>query len=341
MRKTIFTALVTLLVMLAVVSCDSSLTGENGDGLVTLSVNTGDIAGISRSITDTQAKKEANFVEVIFEGSDSVYYRAAGYQGAKLKVKVPAGTYDNTNTLILIGKKGDGTLLAFGTATNAVTVGGANPSDPTINLTATSIETKISAAAGTNFVITTTNINAVNTAFTTEINNGILFDDDATSSCFQVPTGVIAATYTDGIKVTLGLTTANFSVLGDRIIVQASSTPVKFTPITGDSPAINPITGSVKPVAAGDFSSGAIEFAFNTTTDEGKYSITFDFPVVGYDNTVVVGTGTEPLTWHIRGGTEPGYDFGGTKDAINDTVPLRVTATLSKAKFGIIANPGH
>ena len=337
MRKTFVAALVTLLVMLALVTCDNIPTGQkSGDGLVTLSVNTGGTVGNSRSITDTSAKAAANYVEVIFKGSDNVYYRAAGYQGAKLKVKVPAGTYDDTNTLILIGKKSDGTLLAFGTATNSVTVGGSNPSDPTIDFAADSIETKISAASGTDLVFT---VPSAFSAFTpTEIIGGILFDDDATSACFQVPTGVIAATYTEGIEVKLSLTTADFSTLGDRIIVQSSTNPVKFTSISG-SPAISPITGSVKPTT--DMSDGAIEFGFNTTTTEGKYSITFDFPVVGYDATTVTGTGTDPLTWHIRGGTEPGYDFGGTDNAINDTVPLRVTTNLTKAKFGIIANPGQ
>jgi len=333
MRKTFVTALIALLVMLAV-SCDNVNTGQNDDGLVTLNVNTGGTAG-SRSITDTQAKDTADYVEVIFK-SGSDYYRANGYQGANLKVKVPAGTYDNSNTLILIGKKSDGTLLAFGTATTTVTVGPGEAPDPTITLSASSIETNISAGTGTDFVITNTNIVAVNPAFTTTVvNNGVFFD--GTTACFQVPTGVVATTYPDGIEVTLGLTNADFSTLGDRIKVQSSANPVKFTPI-GSSPPINPITGSVKPTT--DLSAGEIEFAFNTTTTEGKYAITFDFPVVGYSLAWSAGKGSQPLTWHIKAGTEPSYDFGGDT-AENETVPLIVVNNPTEPTFGIIVKPGH
>jgi len=338
MRKTFVTAVVALLAVLALASCDNIQTGQNGDGLVTLSVNTGDIAGNSRSITDPLAKKEANYVEVIFEGTDGLYYRANGYQGAKLKVKVPAGKYNEDNTLILIGRRSDGTLLAFGTAdATGVTVGGSNPLDPTIDLTATSIVTKISAALDTNFKIT---VPAAFTAFSqTIIESGVLYDDAAATTCFQVPTGVVPGTYTTGIGVVLSLTNADFTTLGDRIIIPGATPidPVTITPI--DSPALTLVTGSTKPTT-GDMSDGKIEFAFYTTATEGRYSITFDIPVVGYSDAYTAGTGTQPLTWHIKGGTEPNYDFGGDF-AINETVPLRVTTAPTKAKFGIIVNPGH
>jgi hypothetical protein len=340
MRKTFVMALIALLVMLAFSSCDGILTEDNGDGLVTLSVNTGKTEGISRTITDPLAKQEANYVEVIFK--DTVgggYYRANGYQGAKLKVKVPAGTYNNTNTLILIGKKSDGTLLAFGTSdATGVTVGGASdPLDPTIEFTATSIVTKISADTGTNFVIDTTNI--TNPLFPiATINSGVFYDDDPNTACFQVPTGVSIAA---GIKATLNLTGANFAGLGDRIIINPTSPattidPVTITPV-GDPASVITLTAAGATPKSGDMVDGKIEFAFNTTT-ESRCSITFDIPVVGYDGVTVVGNGTAPLTWHIRGGTEPGYDFKGT---FNDTVPLRVTTNPTSAKFGIIANPGH
>ena len=138
MKKTIITALIALLIVLAFASCEGFFSEpgaeqtqytytEDGEQLVTVKVNTGGTAG-SRSLTDALARSEAIYVEVIFkytdpDTTDTTYYRADGYYGPTLKVKIPVASYDpadnidnpfGNDAIILIGKKSDGTLLATG-----------------------------------------------------------------------------------------------------------------------------------------------------------------------------------------------------------------------------------
>jgi hypothetical protein len=340
MRKTFVVVLIALLVMLAV-SCDSNLAGENDDGLVTLSIDTGGLAG-SRSITDTQAKKEANNVEVIVKGIDNKFYRATGLRDDPITLRVPPGIYNNTNTLLLIGRRSDGTLLAVGTATNTVTLPYAAGADK-LTLTATSLTTTLTAGAvGCNFVIDPTSVPAADhPAFypnsTSVLDKGVFLDDDSTP-CFQVPTGIVVPADPDDnepIKASLTIVNSSLATIGNRIIVvpKAKTTdpdPVKFTPVNG--PAINPINVTT------DMSTGKIAFEFNTSTTPGKYRITFFIPVVGFSSTYEDGTGTKPLTWHIQGGTEAGSDFGDTdfiETATKEGVPLLVTDTPKTPKYSL------
>jgi len=86
-------------------------------------------------------------------------------------------------------------------------------------------------------------------------------------------------------------------------------------------PSITPTVTSIS-----DFSTGKIEFAFDTSDTEGEYKITFDLQVVGFSTANYKGT--TPLTWHIKGGTDFGNDYGDTdtlKTATREGVPLIVT----------------
>jgi hypothetical protein len=122
MKKTILTAFVALLVMLAV-SCDNipGQKPDTEDGFVTLSISTGGTAG-GRSLSHALALGAANHIEVIFR-KDTVpvsntykYYRAHGYLIEQLKVKIPTGTYQADDAILLIGLENgtDHTLLATG-----------------------------------------------------------------------------------------------------------------------------------------------------------------------------------------------------------------------------------
>lgn len=326
MRKAIVTALIALTVMLALVSCDGILTGQDADGLVTLSVNTGGTAGNSRSLTDALAHGNANFVEVIFV-SGSKYYRAQGYLGQIITIKVPTDSYNATNAVLLIGKKGDGTLLATGVPHTSTAVPGVSE----IVFDVTALVADISTT-GSAFVVDTTSgsypDSLADQGFTPAKIKGLLFEEDTDSVCFKVPIN------TDGIKVSLtigGLT----SIGTNAIIVAATGDATKYpdsvtftpigsapsSPIDGNAATVTPAIGSVVPA------SGAFEILFDST-GAGQYIITFDIPVVGFGQTTT-GIGSALLTWYIRGGTESGRaDHGaltGPLDNPAEGVPLLVT----------------
>ena len=336
MRKTIVIALVALLVMLAVASCDNSGFGLGADRLVTLSVNTGGTAGNSRSITDTSAKAEANTIEVIVK-SGTEYYRAVGRKGDDISLRVPAGTYNNTNTLLLIGRK-DGTLLAIGTATNAVTLPWTS-GDKTLTLTATSLTTTLTAGvSGCNFVIDASSVDSTDfPLFAGKLDKGSVND----GPCFQVPTGFndpAYSNYVNGIKASLTFNNTNLASIGTNIIVKSTANQVKFTPFVTGMPAINPIVTSIS-----NFGAGKIAFEFDTTT-AGEYRITFDLQVVGFSEDYVAGRGTEPLTWHIKGGTDTGVDYGddgSLKTATREGVPLIVTDAPTSQSYSLPGTIGY
>jgi len=343
MRKTIFTALVTLLVMLAV-SCDNGL-GANklDDGMVTLSIRSdGPIdlpdvvttgvtnnlpanvpTGISRSLTTANAQAKKAYVEVIFKSKDStpLYYRAAGpYKvvtgGIDLKVKVKKDT--GYNALILIGSD-DGTLLATGQPKGTVDVS----DDTTVTFYVNALKSNISPVTVTtgsvdpDFVIDTNGNwgSSVATIATNKFNNG----PNDFKPCFLAPASSasgkdIKATLTIHGFGTFTADSVSFSGTGPAIFVKTAPT-VTFTPV-GSAPAITP--SLITPAASSAIgTTGKIEFSFATTT-AGQYEITFKIPVVGFATDVPGG-----LTWNIRGGTASALDFTGT--GFEDAIALLVT----------------
>jgi len=346
MRKTIFTALVTLLVMLAVVSCDNTLGADKSvytdDGLVALTITTGE-AGNIRSLTAALAHEQATYVEVIFKsGSPVKYYRSEGFYsegGLNLTVHVPADTYNSSNAVMLIGRKSDATLLATGYPTAAVTV----PTNLSIKFTVTSLTADISAKtlASSSFKIenltgTPTTTPAITTAYLDGTN---IFDEtNASSVCFQVP----PSTTNIGASLTIGGLTntgANIFVIPKAIATDPEPAKIKFIGI-GSAPVITPTLSAPLTEAAVGATGKNISFIFSSTT-VGKYIITFDVPVVGFSSEVSTPTGTPAREWHIRGGTnsnlgQPDYlgqtTTSGTPPVIDPTkradeegVPLIVT----------------
>jgi hypothetical protein len=329
MRKTIFTALVTLLVMLAVVSCDSSLTvpgagkaeyTEDGERLVTLKVNTLGTAG-NRSLTNGYAKDAADYMEVIFT-KNGKYYRAGGSL-TSLSVTIPTGTYDVTDAIMLIGRAKDKLLLATGELAASTPV---TKTTPTIGFTVTSLNTNLALSGTTSFVIDessgTPAINVISGKFT---ESGITKEgvwNGGTLDCFQVPTstaGISASLTISGFKNTTA------------IVNVASGNKVEFTQEYGTTADISDPTGVTfafgtgTPVPVG---SGRISFNFTTST-VGGYKISFEIPVQGF------GTAAKGLVWNICGGTKGGQDFVGSEEnsvmliVVAEPAPTLVTIPIT------------
>jgi len=331
---------------MAVVSCDSGIqqAGVDEDGLVTVNISTGEAAGNSRSLTTALAKTEANYVEVIFEikVEDSTpgptvtkYYRAEGYNGTDLKIKIPAGIYPSTTTvsnltttntaLILIGRKSDKTLLATGVISTPVTV----TTGTTITFTVTALKIDTSPSASSSFNIDetsgTTRIDTV-AGWVGETKSG-LYGEEAL--CFQVPfstTGITGQLTIDG----LGTTGAYINVV-DGTTFSPAVTPVTFKQNYGTTSAITAtlvtpsgITTTV-PKPIGTAATNQIEFTFASGGNYAEYTIIFDIPVVGFSK--ATGSGSVAREWHIRGGTDEGQpDFSeGSLDDANEGVGIIVT----------------
>ena len=332
MRKTICTALVTLLVMLAA-SCN---TGDKpDDGLVTLSIRSDrpidlpDVVtasvtnslpanvpqGISRSLTTTDAHSKAAYVEVIFKHTDGTYFQKADYFDIAnpledFKISVKGGTYNTNQAIMLIGTM-DGTLLATGVPSAGITV----PTVTSITFNVTSLTSNISAvtipavasppapaaipAIPPDFSID----NPVDTAFsgkTTATDKFVIPEVAGKHPCFQVPK--------DTTDIEASLTINGLTDSSSNIIVSAVPT-VKFLPT---SPTITYTITT--PASTGSAIGTTKQLAFKfTTTGVGQYRITFDIPVYGFaEKGTAAGKVPNGITWHIKGGTKPGWDVTGT-----------------------------
>jgi len=295
MRKLFVT--VTLLVMLAV-SCENGSVAEkaeyteDGERLVTLKVNIDGAAG-SRSLSNASAKEDADFVEVIFK-KGTTFYRATGYYGESLSIKLPKASYPVTDAVILIGKKNtsDYTLLAIAALDDTLDL--TSSSSTAINFTVvSSLTAALSAAADSPaFVIT-------DTGFWGSTSAGISKNGKyGAVPSFQVPKQA-------GINASL--TIGGFPT-GPVLKSAASPTPAaKIAKIADPATSVITPTYDATPVT---FSGGNCTFGFSfstATADETQYIITFSIPVV-FD------TDTKGLGWVIRGGTQKDvYDASGTK----------------------------
>lgn len=306
MRKTIVTALVILLVMLAV-SCDNIpglKSADTEDGFVTLSINTGETAGNSRSLTEALAKDNGHSVEIIFRNGTApstgpfTYTRKEAMFGQTVHMKIKVGTYGKDDAIVLVGKHNgsgnDYTLLGTGTVTsvNSADVSG----DSTFNITSTTtgltftltpLETDLTAGASDA-------ASAGDAVFKIHEDTGSpkIEDNDAFAGLtaqgknenvawFQVPMS------TSNIKASLTIT--GFEDTGSVIFRKDSvSLPVKFTHLSANPLAVtvanslaNPITPAVDAEIDGEFS-----FYFTTPAvlpdHYEQYLITFDIPVYVY-----------------------------------------------------------
>jgi len=270
---------------------------------VTVKINTGGTAG-SRALTDELAKSSANYMEVIFKGSDR-YYRAEGLLTQTLSIRIPAIQYTVNNAILLIGKKtssggtDDYALLAIGTTTDKVTT-----STSKIDFTIKSLKADLCAEGSPTFNIEEYSgkdasdndykiAEANDRIFENETKKGT-FTDEFTP-CFQVPLNTF--------KIYAALTITDFV---------GNSTTIKVIDVTSTDPKVkfDKITGS-DTLSADDINvvlstdTCVISFLFDSKT-AGSYIITFDIPVVGFveyvDDTTTLGL-KNAKTWYIRGGT--------------------------------------
>jgi len=371
MKKTIITAFVVLLVMLAFVTCDGFITEPgaekaeytaDGQKLVTLKVNISGTAGNSRSLSDLIARGAANYAEVIFRqnlASDPIndppvykYYRGQGFFRLPITVKVPVQVYDEGEAIILIGRRigTDTQLLATGIVTGGCDLpdllANATSSTITVSFTVTSLVADLTADASTPaFTIDPTSL--TDTTFTDYLNLGSFNDDE--DLCFLVPINETA------ISATLAID--GFSDTNDKIIVTSIDDIVIFTEqdssmsaisssdITITSLDLSPSGGA--PIVNTLNSSGELTFEFATST-AGLYIITFNIPVVGFAKYVPVA-GTTPSTtpglenqiiWYIRGGTSSGAAFVQEEDP-NEGVALQVAADRHQQSIPIVIEPNY
>jgi hypothetical protein len=368
MKKTIVTALVALLVMLAV-SCDG-IPGQkpeydaDGQELVTLSVSVGETEG-SRSLIKATAQEEGNYVEVIFRRKNfpsagvNTYYRAEAVKNTTILIKIPADTYAIDDAIVLYGTQGNKTLLATGVVTGVTgstftpnTSFVINTSTTKITFTLTALEADISPSATTSFVI-------VNDSGSPAIED-TLFDNNTTVNVsnagvqekwFQLPYG------SDDIEAILTINGLDVTGASKNIIRSGTdSDSVKFMGPDGTNHPINPTVTfgadlpTPTPVALGTVATGVINLKFTTKfspapslTHNGQYMIILDIPVVGFAKYVpeVVSPPTPAvnpslsaaITWHIRGGIVPSqYDH--TKNE-NEGIPLLVLHEPATDGIGI------
>ena len=338
MRKTIVTALIALFVMLALVSCDNMAAGAGGgggkagytadgrelveltinsSGTVSRSVTTNGTEGVSRSLTTDIAPKEADYMEVIFKDGASLY-RNYG-PTPQISIKIPAKSYSSSEAIVFIGRYSDMTLLAYAMpASGTFDATSATPGNFTFHALTANL-----TVGGTDFVITDSGF--TNTTFNGQSKTGKWYSSSTAADCFLVPTGQA------GIIATL--TIHGLDSISITALTPGATEGVIFIPTSGGT-GITP-TG-VTPTA-GTWSDGKISFTFSTVpiTTPSKYSITFKFPVKGFDGSNGVSLtpgGKNALTWYIRGGTELGPDIPATTGAdgsANEGVALVVSNTIS------------
>jgi len=308
MRKVLGTALIALMVLL-IASCDSGEElGVGDDGLVTVNIGTGDSTA-SRSLIDATAQVESTYVEVIFKNG-TTYYRAGGYLGAPLSIKIAATTYNLGDAIVLIGRSGDGTLLATGVpSSGSLTVLNTTTS---ITFDVTSLTADIHANTSSAFSIdeSTGSPNTIASITTPpwagKTKSGLFYT--AAEPCFQVPLSTSA--------IGADLTITGFASTGGSILV--NGTPkVLFNKIKGTG-TIADAGSTIAPASSSAVgTTGKFSFTFASPATAGLFFITFDIPVVAFSPSI---SGIQ--TWHIRGGTQGGIDFTGS-DA--EGVPLLVT----------------
>ena len=320
MKKTIITALIALLVVLAFVTCDGIITEpgaekpaysytKDGRKLVTLSIKTGGTTASSRGINDTIAKAGANYVEVIFTDGTH-FYKTEGYLGFPLTVTVPVDTYDETNSIMLIGREDDKTLLATAVPSASVDL---TTDAPTIEFTVTPLLVNLSTS-GDSFVIDdaggfSDGTDPIVPDFTGKSKTGTVWNN-LPLSCFLVPTGAADIEATLTIKINGDI----YEHISDLIMVDIGASSVDFVKIINVSgntditpSAVVADIGYDDTTISDKFGYVSLDITFDTATSD-SFLITFEIPVFGLSDTAVSNSDTSSLyttgiSWIIRGGT--------------------------------------
>jgi hypothetical protein len=231
---------------------------------------------MDRSITTGIAQGAWNYYEVIFrEAVGGPYHRGAGLKALGLTITLPAKSYAQANTLLLLGTNSGKTLVATGrlTAANVTPANGVS-----IGFTVTAIQTSLLATD--NALVLTANGDS----------DGDYFD----SKCFQA--GISKA-------VTGTLTFTGFGVApyntGTSVIVSDTPT-LKFFNITTSSISGGGLfpTTEITPVTGAVGTDGEFELTFTTLATVGEYKGFIEIPVVGFATGIA-----NAVEWNLRGGT--------------------------------------
>jgi hypothetical protein len=322
MKKALLGTFVTLLVMVAFVSCDNVIGGSGGkyeytpDGKRMVEVSI--VSNMSRSITDVFAKGAANYMEVIFKDG-TTYYQASGFMALPLKIKIPAKTYLTTEAILLLGRSNDKTLLATGMLSASAD---ATVPNPTFAFTVVAVEVDLRAGAASSFKIVESTV----TAFAGKTMNGKYEEE----TCFQVPLNIT----TVGATLTFsGFDGPNPSApaSGPNVFMSGIS-KITFTEIQTGLPTIGPIT-TVTPATGALGTTGEVGFSFPTTT-AGVYAVYFEIGVVGFATTGV----PDGIKWNLRGGTADGLDLGSTQTKAEGVV-IVVTSNPDGLTEGTVNPP--
>ena len=342
MRKTFVIALIALMVMFAVTSCDNIPIpgGEkpeytaDGRKLVTLTVNIGGTEN-GRSLKDSLAKSEADFVEVIFKnGSD--YFRADGVFPTPIKIKIPADTYTIDDAIVLVGMESGYVLLATGviSSTLPASVGSGFTIDENttkITFTVNSLEANITAGGGVGKAFKIKEETGTPVAIEDDSNfanktaDGVYGSDPSKNPWFQLPKN------TAGIQATL--TISGFTATGNNIVIATGGDYVTFTKVTlgaEDLPSLSVTSHAINnPIGPNGEITIRLSTPVTIADSPNRYGIIFNVPVVGYVRGI-----PDQVTWRIRGGNTSGFDH--TKTA-NDTIPLLVYGAAPPNEYAIEA----
>jgi hypothetical protein len=276
MKKALLGTFVTLLVMAALVSCDDVIGGSGGkytpDGrMVTVNI----VTDMGRSIDTGIAQGAWNYYEVIFrEAVGGPYHRGAGLKALGLTITLPAKSYAQANTILLLGTNNGKTLVATG----RLTAGTVTPADGvSIPFTVTAVQTSL-LATDTSLILTA---------------NGDSNGDYYDSKCFQAEIN----------KAVVGtLTFTGFADTGTDIIITGTPS-LKFFNINVTNPSgggLFPTTG-ISPTSGAVGATGAFGLTFTTLGTAGEYKGLIEIPVVGFATGI-----SSAVEWNLRGGTVRG-----------------------------------
>ena len=133
------------------------------DSLINVQIDIGDGGAAARSLSPEVAEKYFNYMEVIFvkakdtgniDGNLTDFYRAAGFTNQKIRIAIPAGTYDNADNnskaIMLAGVRnlqtGECVLLATGVISASERNGGSTTHEAAeINKTTTKVIFRLTA----------------------------------------------------------------------------------------------------------------------------------------------------------------------------------------------------
>jgi len=318
MRKTFIMALIALMVMLALVSCDNFPIpgGEKpDDGLVAVKVKVDEAGANSRSLTEALAQSQWNYMEVIFK-KGSNYYQAEGYKTSGVSIRIPVGDYSDSGNgaIILLGhKNGVNTLFATG----RLATGDEEVDATTVELTFTVTALTASLVADTNATVVITGAAKGGTPPSFQVNIGTSNIDATVTISGFADTGA-------DIKVT------NRSVAFQETTSTNSTVSVASTDIT--SPTIGNAIASAN--------DAQVKFKFTAPNVESAFRITFPVTVKGYGDlsTIADNLPNSNIEWVIRGGYLSGADILGNG---NDAILLTVVDPEEYAEIGNINVPGY